>query len=105
MNSLEELRKQRLELDRQIKAAEEEERQQRQSKVLNRIEGMTDKEKRLLLSMIRHDRTSCSDDNPCNGYNHSDKWFRCRKCMLMEILNNEHGGEFDFAIVTDIWRT
>ncbi len=105
MNNLEELKKQRLELDKQIKTAEEKERQQRGFRVIQKIENITDEDKRLLLSMMQHDRTSCSDEHPCNGYSYSNERFRCRKCMLMEILNGEHGGEFDFAIVADIWKT
>lgn len=39
-----------------------------------------------ILSRIQHSRTSCSDENPCNGYDDSVGYARCTKCHLMEIL-------------------
>lgn len=47
--------------------------------------------------------TSCSDEHPCNGfYSASDGGFRCRKCALIEILNGEYSGIYDFNVTVDI---
>lgn len=49
----------------------------------------------IILSLIKHDRTSCSDDYPCNGYNYNRGYARCNKCYLIEILNGEWENEID----------
>lgn len=50
----------------------------------------------IILPLIEHSRTSCSDENYCNGYSSSDGYARCNKCFLIEILNGEWGdGEFE----------
>lgn len=102
MSKLDNLRKQKDELEAQIKAAEEEEQRAREKEVLDKIEAMTPEKKAMILTHMKHDRTSCSDENPCNGYSYYNNRYRCRKCMLMEILNEEHGGRFDFDIVVEI---
>jgi flagellar motility protein MotE (MotC chaperone) len=45
--------------------------------------------KDVILNLIDHDRTSCSDANVCNGYGSADYGARCTKCHLIEILDNE----------------
>lgn len=102
MGKLEELRKQQQEIEAQIKAAEDEERRKREVAVIKKIEALTTTEKEVILSLMEHDRTSCSDEHPSNGYSYYGEKYRCRKCMLMEILNGEHGGRFDFDISVDI---
>ena len=62
--------------------------------------------KDIILSLIDHSRTSCSDDNCCNGYITSDGYARCNKCFLIEILNGEWGdGDFEVAFDVNISRT
>ena len=60
-------------------------------------------QKDLILSLIDHSRTSCSDSNICNGYGSADYGARCTKCHLIEIFDKEwDDGEwevdFDVAI-------
>lgn len=55
--------------------------------------------------MISHDRTSCSDVNPANGYN-CKYGSKCRKCHLIEILNGEWGdGDFEADFEVHINQT
>lgn len=102
MAKLDELKRQREEIEAQITKIEEDERRVRENKVIKKIENMTPEKKKILLSLVKHDRTSCSDEHPCNGYSYMTNKYRCRKCMLMEILNGEHGGVFDFDISVEI---
>lgn len=57
--------------------------------------------KDIILSLLEHSRTSCSDDNCYNGYITSDGYARCNKCFLIEILNGEYG-EGDFEVTFDV---
>ena len=102
MSKLEDLKRQKEELEAQIKAVEEEEQRAKEKAVLDKIKAITPEKKEMILGLMEHDRTSCSDENPCNGYSYYNNRYRCRKCMLMEILNGEHGGRFDFDIVVEI---
>jgi len=53
-------------------------------------------QKDLILSLIDHSRTSCSDSNVCNGYGSADYGARCTKCHLIEIFDQEWSdGEFE----------
>lgn len=109
MTKLEMLRKQQEELEIQIKAAEDEERRERQNAVIKKIESITPEGKEALLSLIEHENSSCSDDWPANGYYISGygpdakkpRW-DCKKCMLIQILDGRHGGRFDFDISVEI---
>ena len=102
MAKLEDLKRQKEELEAQIKAVEEEEQRAKEKAVLDKIKAITPEKKEMILGLMEHDRTSCSDENPCNGYSYYNDRYRCRKCMLMEILNGEHGGRFDFDIAVEI---
>ena len=57
-----------------------------------------------ILSLFSHDRTSCSDDNPINGYSEVSGYPRCGKCFLMEILNNEWDNSFEVSFEIDFLR-
>lgn len=103
--TLAELKNQRDELDKQILELEIEEKRKREEHVLNKIGALTDDEKDFILAITEHDRSSCSDSNCCNGLSYSTGTWRCRKCMLMEILNQEHGGCYDFSFSIDITET
>lgn len=64
------------------------------------------KNKNIILSLLDHSKTSCSDDNCYNGYSISDGYARCKKCFLIEILNGEYGeGDFEITFDVDISRT
>lgn len=45
----------------------------------------------VLLSLMEHSRTSCSDSDPANGFMNSDGHYRCAKCALMQVT--EYGGD------------
>lgn len=88
-------------IESEIEARKEKERQEKENVVLQKIEALQDK-KELILSLIQHGRTSCSDEHKCNGWD--GERARCNKCHLTEILNGEWGGRFDFSISVDIWE-
>lgn len=54
---------------------------------LERLNEMAE-HKDVILKFMDHDRTSCSDEDPCNGIFDPAHTYRCRKCALMEILEN-----------------
>ena len=43
------------------------------------------KYQKIILPLLSHNRTSCSDENPCNGYDGLK--YRCAKCYLIELIN------------------
>lgn len=93
LNKIEELQKI---IDDRKKLAEE----KNYRKIHSKINSITDDEIKTILKFTKHDRTSCCDDDPCNGfyYDKNDKeTYRCRKCALMEILK-EKSGFFDFYL-------
>lgn len=100
--AIEELRKRKAEIEAQLREAEEKDLAERREAVSEKIYGLSEEQKKVILSLLEHDRTTCSDENPCNGYFYSSERWRCRKCMLMEIFNHEHGGDFDFKICVEI---
>lgn len=99
------LDEQQKQLEEEIQKAEEEARTKAESAVEDKLMTMSAADKLLLLSHITHDRSSCSDENPCNGYSYANNKWYCRKCMLMQILDGDHGGKFDFDIDVTIHRT
>lgn len=114
MASLSELRERRRQIDEEAKQLDQEIAKAKEQalivereRVANKLEAMTDEEKELILKHMRHSRTSCSDDNACNGlYSTRDgqaDW-RCDKCMLIEMFNGEHWGNYDFKLTVDITR-
>ena len=100
--SIQELKRKRAELDKQIKDAEEAEVQAKIKATMDKVENMSETEKTAILKYIKHDRTSCSDENPCNGIFGGGR-FRCRKCALMEILKGYNIG-FEFEITAEITK-
>lgn len=106
MSSLKELEEMRKEIDASIAEKKEKESQKRREHAIAKIDSFSEEQKQFLLSLIEHDRTSCSDEHVYNGrYSRSDGGWRCRKCMLIEILNGEHGGDFDFDLVPEFYQT
>jgi hypothetical protein len=94
-----ELVKENVELNKRIKEIQEKRIQMEIA--LNKIQlDKLREHKGLILNLIEHDRTSCSDENPSNGYGSADYVARCDKCHLIEILNSDWNNEFsvDFNI-------
>ncbi len=100
--SIDELRKAKEAIEAELREAEEKEQQRKEDAVIAKIDALTEEQKEFILSLMDHERTSCSDSDPCNGYSYTNERFRCRKCMLMEILNHGHGGCYDFKFTVDI---
>lgn len=79
-------------IENQKQKLHEEELQKRREAVAAKIVELR-KHKDALLSLVSHSRTSCSDENPCNGYGTADYGARCMKCHLIKILNDEWNDE------------
>lgn len=82
------------------KEIEEERRLEKISENQKKIQYMRDN-KDVILKLIPHSRTTCSDTNPCNGYCREDGYARCNKCFLIEILEgyyDEFEVSFDLSI-------
>lgn len=90
--------KQRQKLDAQIAEAKEIEIQKKYDKTYKKLDQITPEEKKIILKYMKHSCSSCSDDNPCNGYGSAEYGAKCNKCFLVEIFNGEHGGRFDFNL-------
>lgn len=104
--TIDEMKKKRDALDKEIKQKEDEKLAAAEKCVSDKIRSISDEEKKTILSHMQHDRSSCSDTDPCNGlYSSSDGGYRCRKCMMIEIFNGEHGGLYDFEITAEIFPT
>ena len=111
MASLAELREKRRKLADEQKALEKEYAQayerelcKARAAVEQKIEDMSDEEKEAILSHMEHTRSSCDDHVAPNGYSsHRERW-DCPKCMMIEILNGEHGGRFDFRLAVEIFE-
>jgi len=58
-----------------------------------------------LLALLKHDCTSCSDKNPCNGFDSDKGYARCRKCHLIDVLEQHSYGVYDFEFVLDVTLT
>ena len=97
---LESLKKQIKLQEDEIKERELENRRQKAKVKLDKIK----ENKELILSLLEHSRTSCSDENPCNGNGSADYGARCNKCYLIEILNDEWGDDFDISFDIKIAR-
>lgn len=56
--------------------------------------------KDFILSEIlpKHDRSSCNDDNVCNGLDTADYGYRCTRCTLLELLEDEwRDGDYEVS--------
>lgn len=83
----------------------EQELSEKKEQVAKKIQYMRDN-REVVLSLLKHDRTSCSDENPCNGLYSSDNGPRCQKCFLIEILNGDYiDGEYDIDFSVNIFET
>lgn len=78
---------------------------EKKKSVAKKIQYLRDN-KDIILPLIEHSRTSCSDENCCNGYSSSEGYARCNKCFLIELLNGEfEDGEFEVDFNIGISRT
>ncbi len=56
-----------------------------------------------IANLIEHGRTSCSDDNICNGYSPSRGYSRCDKCLLLELINGAQSlRDFEVSVALQI---
>lgn len=107
MTRKEELEAEERELYEKICKVKEEKEEIRQKELIEKKENVAKhiqylrENKNIILSLLEHSRTSCNDDNCCNGYITSDGYARCNKCFLIEILNGEWG-EGDFEVTFDV---
>lgn len=91
-----------MEIAKRQQEIKEQELKEYKEEVKVKIEKLRD-HKDLLLGLVKHSRTSCSDDNVCNGYGSADYGARCTKCHLIEILDQDWSdGEFDIEIEVTI---
>ena len=106
MTREEELKLEEKELYDKLNKIKEEKEEIRQQKISEKRKEVAKKirylreNKDVILPLLEHSRTSCSDKNLCNGCydysnNHSNGYARCNKCWLMEILDNEWYDEND----------
>ena len=86
--SAQELQELSEQLEKQKQILKEEELNKRKNIAKSKMEKLRE-QKDLILSLINHSRTSCSDSNICNGYGSADYGARCTKCHLIEIFNKE----------------
>lgn len=101
--SKEELNALSKQIEEQKQLIKQEEIRKRKEIAKTNIEKLKE-QKDLILSLIEHSRTSCSDTNVCNGYGTADYGARCPKCHLIEIFNNEWSDD-EFEISFDVTIT
>lgn len=94
----------RKKLEKEIAEAEAKALADAQYKVEQKIESMTNEEKERILSSMKHECNSCIEGFTENGYSYHRGYWKCRKCMMMEILDGRHGGEFDFEFTVEIHK-
>lgn len=80
-------RKQKLRAE--LKEIEDQERRERDVEKYHQLIGILDAGD-TILPFIRHTRTSCSDENPVNGYTTSGRGgnVRCTKCAFMDAVES-----------------
>lgn len=84
--------------EEKIKEVERQDKRKQTQKLVNLMRGHKD----LFLAMFpEHSRTSCSDENVCNGfYGCTSTQYRCKRCAILEILDGDDltGIEVSFNI-------
>lgn len=98
------LEKEKLILDEEISKIEQEEQQKAEDLVFDKINGIPESDKQILLKYLHH-VGYCTDENPCNGFSSYSEEYRCPKCMMIEIFNGEHGGRYDFGFDVSIFKS
>ncbi|TVY09888.1 hypothetical protein [Paenibacillus cremeus] len=95
--SIEEIEKLQNELESRKNAIKEQEMKKKRKIVKEKIDGL-EQYRDIILSLLNHSRTSCSDDHISNGYIDSLGYAKCSKCHLIEIFNGYYdNGEFDVS--------
>lgn len=76
-------------LEAELKEIHEQEAQERDKAAFERIVQILDNAD-VLLSLMQHSRSSCSDEHPDNGYTTEGRGghFRCDKCGFMEAAQS-----------------
>lgn len=92
------LEEERKALGEQVKKLEQERLEQKKAETWDKLENMTDEEREYILGLVPHECASCSRGHSENGWSYSRNRYSCRRCMLEEMFNGEHGGRFDFRL-------
>ena len=93
------LKNQILEREQSIK---ETQLQEKREKAKLQIERLRENKDFLLNEIIpNHDRSSCNDDNICNGLNTAEYGHRCIRCALLELLD-EDWRDGDYEILFNV---
>ena len=85
------------ELKNQLVQMEVERRERRNKQILAARQILLDQVDLFLQIITDHDCTSCSDDNPQNGYPHNGVP-RCRRCGLLRIKKDGYNDDFHVDI-------
>ena len=102
--NLKALREKKKEMEDEIKVLEEQALTMKKEEEAENIRFLRNN-RDLVLSLIDHSRTSCSDDNPINGYDSDRGYARCDKCHLIEILDGQYDdGDFNVSFNVNISR-
>lgn len=86
------------ELVEELKRREEEKAKQKKAELQKRYDFVTEHVDLLLELTPKHGRTSCSDENPCNGLYTPSRLPRCNRCALLQIKQEGYND----ALVVDI---
>lgn len=98
------LESQRLELSEKIGSLQDKIGELKRKEVITKIESYSPEQKDFILSLLKHNHKG--EEYSCDyGYSYYKEYWGCPKCMLTEIFNGEHGGDFDFQFEVEIFKT
>ena len=101
-DQIKELQRKRKEMDDEIKSLEEQALALKREKEAENIKYLRE-HRDVILGLLHHNRSSCSDENPINGYSSSAGYARCNKCHLIEILDGYYcDGDFEVSFNVNI---
>ncbi len=76
-------------IETELKSIKEEQEALREEKLNAKIAYIREHAD-VILPLLEHDRTSCSDTNVDNGFgSRGDNGYRCAKCALIELIQHE----------------
>ena len=105
--TIDEINKERAKLQEKLKKLDTEEEKikeverQDKRKQTQKLVNLMREHKDLVLAMFpKHSRTSCSDEDVCNGFYSCEGHYRCKRCAILEILDGDDltGIEVSFGI-------
>lgn len=96
----EELQRQQIEIDKQIKQIKEDRIQEAIRQNLDYIMSIPEEDKKILLKYVHHPAWCHKKNNRYSGYNNPND--NCPACALEEIFNMEWGGHYAFSIDVQI---